>query len=409
MQSWLLNGATAANQDCVDAYGLVRALLTDRGWNGCGVASEPTEQLLLRCHEIRNAQLWSTLADEAEYHGVTPLIEPMIAALSRKRPEVVPDDVRQAFVALASRHRRAAVAREKCVDQLLEAFVTVGIPIILLKGTALAHQIYPRPELRPMVDIDVLIDPTDTERVVAITRGLGYSFACRHKSRFAGRMHHLPAATTTRSGFRITLEIHVDAMSPDQNDSLTLSTLSVKPQPFRRGSGPNGVALGHMDMLRHLSRHAFEPTRCVRLKHLYDLWRYQAIFHDEIDWRELAARFPGVIVTLRLASNVFARPRPFGADFEPVPAGAGFGMVPLSEIAASDIGFTAKLAALFNPPAWWLHGFYGVPPQKSLLICRTIRHPVTLVRWLARRLSACISAPPGCTAHRQADRVSEIK
>ena len=38
------------------------------------------------------------------------------------------------------------------------------------------------------------------------------------------------------------------------------------------------------------------------------------------------------------------------------------GMIPLSEIAAAPMRPTDKLAALFNPPAWWLHGFYGVPP-----------------------------------------------
>jgi len=408
--------AATANDDCADAYGVVRALLIYRGPDDCSVANEATERILLRCNEIKDAQLWRTLVDEAEYHGVAPLIEPMITALSRKRPEAVPDDVRRAFVALASRHRRAAVAREKCVDQLLAAFVTADIPIILLKGAALAHRIYPGPELRPMVDIDVLIDPADTKRAVAITRDLGYCFASRHGSRFAGRMHHLPVATTTLSGFRISLEIHVDTMSPDQPDSLTLATLAAKPLPFRRGSGPNGVALGHTDMLRHLARHAFEPARRVRLIHLYDLWRYKTMFRDEIDWRKLEARFPYVIVVLRLVSYVFTSPRspdrPFSAISEPVPAGLGLGMVPLSEIAAADIGFISKLAALFNPPAWWLHGFYAVPPEKSLLVCRIIRHPATVARWLARRLAAGIglSEPaPACIVRCQADRVSEVQ
>jgi Uncharacterised nucleotidyltransferase len=406
----------AANDEYTDAYGVVRALLIDRGPDDCRVASEATERILLRCPEIKDAWFWRTLADEAEYHGVAPLIEPMITALSRKKPEAVPDDVRRAFVALASRHRRAAVAREKCVDQLLVAFATAGIPIILLKGAALAHRIYPSPELRPMVDIDVLIDPADTERAVAIARSLGYSFACRHGSRFANRMHHLPVATTTQSGFRIALEMHVDTMSPNQPDSLTLATLASKPQPFRRGSGPNGVALGHTDMLRHLVRHAFEPARRVRLVHLYDLWRYQTIFRDEIDLREIAARFPGVIVVLRLVSYVFASPHsadhPFSAVSEPVPAGLGLGMVPLSEIATADIGLNAKLAALFNPPAWWLHGFYAVPPEKSLLVCRTIRHPATVARWLAKRLVAGIGSSAPALArndHCQVDYVSKEK
>jgi hypothetical protein len=413
MQSWVLSRAPGAVEECADAYGIVRALLTDRGTDDCSVVSEVTERTLRCCLEIKDAPFWRTLADEAEYHGVAPLIEPMITALSRKRPAAVPDDVRRAFVALASRHRRAAVAREQCVDQLLAAFAIAGIPIILLKGAALAHRIYPSPELRPMVDIDVLIDPANMERAVRITRGLGYSFARRYGSRFAGRMHHLPVATTTQSGFRIALEIHVDTMSPNQAQSLTFATLAARPQPFQRGAGPNGVALGHTDMLCHLAHHAFEPARRIRLIHLYDMWRYQTVFSDEIDWRELAARFPAVIIVLRLVSYVFARPRsaghPANALPETAPAGLGLGMVPLSEIATADIGLIAKLATLFNPPALWLHGYYAVPPERSLLVCRTIRHPATVARWLTRRLAAGIglSAPvPACIDHCQEDRVS---
>ena len=153
-------------------------------------------------------------------------------------------------------------------------------------------------------------------------------------------------------------------------------------------------------MLRHLASHAFEPARRIRLNYLYDIQRYHEIFRDEINWRELATRFPKLIVVLQLVSCVFSRPgaaaSPIGAS-EPIPEGVGLGMVPLSEIAAADVGLSTKFAALFNPPAWWLHGFYGVPPDKSLLTCRTIRHPVTLARWSAKRLVAAFGffAPAG--------------
>ena len=392
----------------------MRALLTDRGTEDCSDSSETTEQILLKCDRISGAQFWSALVQEAEHHGVAPLIEPLITALSRKRPQVVPDDVRRSFVALASRHRRATAAREKSVDQLLAAFGTVGIPIILLKGAALAHRIYPRPELRPMVDIDVLIDPADMDRAVAITRGLGYSFARRHELRFTGRIHHLPPARTSHSGFQITLEIHLDAMSHYQTGSLTFATLASKPQPFRRGCAPTGLAFDHTDMLRHLTHHAFEPARRLRLIYLYDLWRYPAIFHDEIDWRELAVRFPDVLIILQLVSYVFANPvsRGNNSEFQRIPAGVGFGMVPFSEIAAANIGLIGKLSELFNPPAWWLHGFYGVPPEKSLLYCRILRHPLTLTRWLTERLVARIglSAPaPACVTDFQEDLFEEFK
>ena len=91
-----------------------------------------------------------------------------------------------------------------------------------------------------MTDIDVLIDPVDLKRTVEVVCDLGYHFAPHHVSRFAGHMHHLPAATMTNSGFRITLEIHVDAMSPDVPERSNFANLSARPTRFRRGPGPDG-------------------------------------------------------------------------------------------------------------------------------------------------------------------------
>jgi Uncharacterised nucleotidyltransferase len=383
-----------ANESITNPYDFARALLSDRGPDGDGFTREATARILLRFETAMSTSIWGALADEAEYHGIAPLLEPIISVLAAKVP--VPDEVRRAFVALASRHRRAAVVREACIDQLLETFASAGVPVVLLKGAALAHRIYPNPSLRPMVDIDMLIDAGDTDRAIElVVSGLGYSFASRHGSHLSGRMHHLPVATMARSGFHIPLEIHLDTMSPNQAGSLTFATLTAKPQSFPRGTGPDGLALGHTDMLRHLTRHAFEPARRVRLIQLYDLWRYQKLFHEEIDWRTLEARFPEVITILRLVSYVFSSAHAVDSPpaSEPVPTGVGLGMVPLSEIAAADIGFVTKLAAVFNPPAWWLHGFYGIPPEKSLATCRAVRHPATVMRWLVQRLIAGITVP----------------
>jgi hypothetical protein len=205
-------------------------------------------------------------------------------------------------------------------------------------------------------------------------------------------MHHVPAAEASVGGFRIFLDIHTDVMSPNQPYRLTMANLSAPPRTFSRGAGPAGVTLSHGDMLHHLTRHAFEPAHCVRLVHLYDIWRYQAIFRPYIDWRDVATRFPDVLVALTLVDQVFPRRlkgnhQP-GAAEQKRPSGTGQGMMPLSEIAASRTGTLAKLSALFAPPEWWLHGFYGVPLDSSLLFCRAVRHPMTLARWLLKRYAA---------------------
>ncbi len=45
------------------------------------------------------------------------------------------------------------------LDQLIDAAESLGIEIAIFKGLAIGSQWYPRPDLRPAVDIDIFIDP----------------------------------------------------------------------------------------------------------------------------------------------------------------------------------------------------------------------------------------------------------
>jgi hypothetical protein len=358
---------------------------------------------------------WQQLADEAEFHGVAPLIEPMISAVPGHLVPGMPDTLPRTFVVLARRHRRAALARETCIDRLLEAFDAASIPMLLLKGAALAHSLYPRPDLRPMADVDILIRPEHSAAATRVAQSLGYEFASGYGTRFAVSHHHLPVASTIEAGFRISLEIHQNTMSFDQSDTLDFSSLTAPPRVVHRAFGCDGLTLGHIDMLRHLARHAFEPAPRIRLIHLLDLWRYQARYSEEIDWRDLDRRFPHVIVALRLTQNILDSNHVLTGQFGPIlcaaPERPGMGMIPLSEIAASRSGTLARLDALFNPSPWWLHGFYGVPPENSLWACRTFRHPATLARWLTRRLLARVGwlIRAFRDEHRLADRNANLE
>jgi hypothetical protein len=92
----------------------------------------------------------------------------------------------------------------------------------------------------------------------------------------------------------------------------------------------------------------------------------------------------------RLISDVFSMTNETTAVTRPYAAQIGYGMRPLAEIAASNEKVAAKLSALFALPAWWLHGYYGVPPEQSLLLCRTVRHPATVARWLLIRCADAV-------------------
>lgn len=86
-----------------------------------------------------------------------------------------PRAVRQAL----EEEARAAVARELLVGRelprVLEALDHHAIHPLLLKGTALAYTHYPHPSLRSRSDTDLLIPPSDRERVPGALRALGYA------------------------------------------------------------------------------------------------------------------------------------------------------------------------------------------------------------------------------------------
>ncbi len=70
------------------------------------------------------------------------------------------------------------VARQMLFEQTLleirEAFWEKKLPFLVLKGMALAYQVYPDPALRPMGDIDLYLRKEDIEPAASVLAQLGY-------------------------------------------------------------------------------------------------------------------------------------------------------------------------------------------------------------------------------------------
>jgi hypothetical protein len=329
-------------------------------------------------------RIWDRIADEAHYHGVVALVEPGLARIARtsQRPEA--RYALRKIMALRMRQEYAVEARELCVDLLLNAFAARGIQIALLKGAALAHLVYDRPEHRPSLDIDVLVDARNMLEAKAIAESVGFEFLEDHESKFTPRMNHLPNASRSLNGFDISLEIHVDAFSPTRRKMLTMQELTTPLQLVRRAGRIAGPALGNYDMLRHLAHHTFEPSRRIRLIHLLDLWQHGRRVSDTLldDGRP---DLEHIKAALAMAALVFADNKITG-DFALID-GIGTGILPLSGIASTS-GLIARLRLLLKPTEWWLRGYYGVAPTRPLTSTRLWHHPATVSGWIAQRLLA---------------------
>jgi hypothetical protein len=118
--------------------------------------------------------LRAVAAVTASPHGAPAKPALLNEALSRTPDTAVPpphrDALHRATVGAAAR----AVHLERELQQIHRLFAAAGIPFLLLKGPALAHTVYPLPDLRPYDDLDLLLRPGDVVRAAAALVAAGY-------------------------------------------------------------------------------------------------------------------------------------------------------------------------------------------------------------------------------------------
>lgn len=344
------------------------------------------EQASQLAAELSDCDDWAVLLQECELAGITPLLRQHID----QHEWVIPADIKLGLKALVMRHRAAAAARYEVMQAVLPAFAEAEIPLVALKGVALAPMLYPVDELRPMRDIDLLVPKECEARAAEILRELGFDLPQAQASRFMRDSHQLPNATKTVNGFTISIEIHHDALSRDIADRLDFQQVKGQLHPIRWRE-LTLTTLGHEHMLYQVARHlaGLHPGAVLKVINILDVVLYAEKYQEELDWARLANEYPHVLNTLRCLHYVVplskALQQRIGGVDEQAPAGVGETMWPLTKIAAADVSLRQKWHHLMSPPDWWCHLYYNVDPRQTLRWVKLIRHPLTVARWLGVR------------------------
>ena len=338
----------------------------------------------------RAVDKWAEVVNRAEEHGLAPLLWRHLSSCG----VVLDESVQQQLRALTVRHRRANEIRAEALIEIVDLYAAHGIECVVLKGGALAYVLYPQPHLRPMRDLDVLVDAGRADSAQRLLREIGYKAPLEHANPMMRYHHHLPIASGEKHGLRLSVEVHLDALSGDYPQSLRLQSLERPLQEFDI-AGIRVQTLCHEDMLHHLCRHAFEPAAAIRLISVADIIGYANRFHDVIDWGRLDRELPFVANAISLLHYVtplpaaLARLRP--AEDQRLPERVGEGFVPISEMLSSGRPAGQFLKDALFPSPWWLHAYYGAAPGTSTMYVRWTRHGPRLARWGIRRLRAMLS------------------
>jgi hypothetical protein len=233
---------------------------------------------------------WQRILSEALHHGLAPML-----LWTAKQAGLNHMD-HPTWTLVLNWSRQAAVQQalyDLAQAEVEAAFVQAGIPVLWLKGIALAHQFYPQAALRPMSDLDMLVPYERREEALALAQQLNFDFYVDDShmigfdeilNRKLGHHYHLRGGI----GDRVVLELHYRLLGID----LTLITPEQMAwfwQQQQTVNGPYGSfqTLKPDAHLLYLCAHAIlqHGLTVTVLRQFLDL--HQILTQEDLDWPAL--------------------------------------------------------------------------------------------------------------------------
>ena len=352
------------------------------------VRTEPDVQrireLVERCPE------WPVIVRKAERWRVVPSVYLQLRRGAQSGR--VPGPVAEGLKHLYYRDTIRGVAKRELLRAALLRFAEASVPVIVLKGAALATLVYQSHALRPTRRIELLVHRRDLARVEAVLRSLreapgapvggpqGYALLdVRHDIFGQSSVEEMPAAV-----------------------GIPIEDFWARARPVQIASVPT-LVFGHEDLLLHLAMHLTAHAFVGRVRTLCDIGETCRRYGDAIDWSQLIARACAydlakpLYYSLRLARELVGAGVPsqalmaLRASFDQLPLEDRFIAAGARRALLRDAQSTSRLATVTA---------LGV----RLLLTRRARDGVTIVgRHLARacegRLRRLAARPDPSPSH----------
>lgn len=194
---------------------------------------------------------WDFILGFSQSHGISPLLYKYLHSCGAKNmiPEQVYEKFRNYYFHTFSKNTRAF----DVMGKLLNQFYLEGIDSILLKGSVLAELVYRDIGLRPMDDIDILVQESKLRDVENLMLENDYKAVHVVKSQFIGKSeprHHLPQFIRDNNIFEIHWHLH------NSNPGYEISMDDMWKRALQvQINNVNAKILRFEDMLMHLCVH----------------------------------------------------------------------------------------------------------------------------------------------------------
>ncbi len=254
---------------------------------------------------------WSKVYDLSIRHGVTPLVYQSLA--KSKHLQNVPEDIRNQFRNTSLQNLARNMKRYTELEEILKKFESNGVRIVILKGAALAKNVYGDIGLRVFGDIDLLVNRDSLSTAISTMRDAGFALIPGHYP----VPDHLNEELGCEWSFYnedTVIEIHwnlIDTLAPFNLDPQELFRDAVSLQLDSMES----LSLSPEYELLHLCIHQFKH-HWDRLRDLCDINELIISHQNKFDWDKIleisrkANADKSVFFTLLLTKRIMDAPIP---------------------------------------------------------------------------------------------------
>jgi hypothetical protein len=303
-----------------------------------------------------SASDWDELLGTSSRLGVAPLLYDRIKGKSyvSQVPVAILDLLKLAYYENAAKN----LIVRKQLEEILFILEAQQVPVMLLKGGALAFTVYDNPACRVMSDLDILVNESDIPIVLTSLVQAGYQMS---KPAWETPGHHLPPLV--KQGVYLPVEVHWLLANPNKARNLSFEAVWNATETIAF-SDRKFLSLSPTLFLFYIAEHASYHHRFINgVQALCDIDGLAKYYRDELslssflDFSESTGCTKGTLLVLKLSEELLNAELPFEfseyisrLDFPaPVLKSAHHAMVTIEELPDTPSkGLYFKLKWLFT-------------------------------------------------------------
>jgi hypothetical protein len=293
--SWYHDGWPQHDPSLVNFCHFFDQLIPDEEVASVHVEPGQIRDLVLACVNVGSGRVdrsvLSSLLDAVDWHSVLEMAERerVTSWLHRalKSEERIPISIRRHLRDVYRETAGRVAQLRSALAEVLAALRQAGIPVLLLKGAALEHDVWTDIGLRPWSDLDLFVDRRHLLRAVGVLAQIGYTPG-RSETTVGATIRHENELALVGPG-QVVVDLHWSLFdSPHHDGRLDVARLWREARPCNVLGLP-AVVLSPDEQLLHLCGHLVLHHDGDEILWLNDIAQLTKVHRDTLRWDVVAA------------------------------------------------------------------------------------------------------------------------